>query len=247
MLTNKVAVITGGTRGIGFAIAKKFLKNNAKVIIFGSQKSTVESAIKLLKEINTKYIVEGYWPNLSILDEVKSLMKIIYDKYGKIDILINNAGVTDMTPIYAYTDELYDKIMNINVKAVFHCIFAVLPYMREAKQGCIINTSSMVSLNGQGIGFAYPVSKYAVNGLTISLSKELGPDKIRVNAVAPGVVNTDMVQNLPEQYKKPLVRAIPLGKIAEPEEIASDFLFLASDDAKYISGDILYSTCGYRG
>ena len=228
MLTNKVAVITGGTRGIGFAIAKKFLENNAKVIIFGSHEGSVDPAVKELQGLNSAYVIEGMWPNLMDLDDMKATMKKIVDKYTNIDLLINNAGVTDTTSIYDYTDDLYDKVMNINVKAMFHGILAVIPYMKNQRKGCIINTSSMVSLNGQGIGFTYPASKYAVNGLTISLAKELGPDNIRVNAVAPGVVNTEMVQNLPDKYKSSLISSIPIGRMAEPEDIANDFLFLAS-------------------
>lgn len=238
MLKGKVAIITGGTRGIGYAIAKKFLENNAKVIIFGSRKESVEKAVSSLREINQEYAIEGCYPDLSNIQKIAKTFEIIYDKYAHIDILINNAGMSSDTPIEKYTEEEFNRIIDLNVKAVFNCSKEIVKYLKETK-GTIINTSSMVSIYGQPSGCAYPVSKFAVNGMTVSLARELAHYGIRVNAVAPGIINTDMVAALPKEVIEPLIKKIPLGRIGEPEDIANAFLFLASDMASYITGDIL--------
>lgn len=239
MLNDKVAVVTGGSRGIGFATVKKFLENGAKVVLFASKKESVDTAIDALKTIDPNYEVSGLYPNLSNLEEVTKAFQMISEKYGSIDILVNNAGMSDDTSIYNYTEEQFEKVMNLNVKAVFNCSRAVVPIMKENGGGVILNTSSMVSIYGQSTGCAYPTSKFAVNGITKSLARELGRDHIRVNAVAPGVIYTDMVKNLPEKYIGPLLQSIPLGRMGEAEDVANAFLFLASDMASYITGAIL--------
>ena len=239
MLEGKVAIITGGTRGIGLATVKKFLENGAKVVLFGSRSETVEKALSSLKAENPDWEVSGDYPNLSDLASVKAAMQKIKDQYGKIDILVNNAGVSDSTKIEDYAEGQFDKIMSLNINGMFNAIQSVVGIMRENGGGCILNTSSMVSISGQPSGVAYPTSKFAVNGLTLSLARELGPSKIRVNAVAPGITNTDMVAALPEQMIQPMINAIPLRRIGEPEDIANAFLFLASDLASYVTGEIL--------
>lgn len=239
MLNDKVAVITGGTRGIGFATVKKFLENGCKVVLFGSKKESVDKALKELKEIDNDYDVMGLYPNISSLEEVEKAYKIVIEKYGKIDILINNAGISARESIYEYKEEDFKKIMDLNVNAVFNCTRAVVSYMKENNGGVILNTSSMVSLYGQSAGCGYPASKFAVNGLTKSLARELGKDNIRVNAVAPGVIYTDMMRDVPESVIKPLIATIPLGRIGQAEDIANAFLFLASDMASYVTGEIL--------
>lgn len=239
MLDGKVAIVTGGTRGIGFATVKKFLDNNAQVVLFGSRKESVDKAIKELKEINENYEVTGLYPNISDLKEVEEAFNEVKNKYGKIDILVNNAGISAMESIYDYKEENFKKIMDLNVNAVFNCSKAVAPIMKENGGGVILNTSSMVSLYGQPSGCGYPASKFAVNGLTKSLARELGKDGIRVNAVAPGVIMTDMMKKVPEERIKGVIATIPLGRIGKPEDIANAFLFLASDMASYVTGEIL--------
>lgn len=238
MLKEKVAIITGGTRGIGYAIVKKFLENGAKVALFGSREETVTKAIKSLKEENANYEVIGLYPKLNNESEIKEAFEQVKNTYGKIDILVNNAGISSATPLSDYTEEEYNKIIDTNIKGVFLCSKLVIPYM-EKNGGSILNTSSMVSIYGQPSGCLYPTSKFAVNGLTKSLSRELAPKNIRVNAVAPGITETDMVKNLPKEVIEPLIKTIPLGRIGKPEDIANAFLFLASDMASYITGEIL--------
>lgn len=237
MLNNKVAIITGGTRGIGLETARLFKENNAEVIIFGSRKETVETAIEELKKegINLK----GYYPNLNNYDEISKVIEEIEKEYGHIDILVNNAGISANKKIEDTTSEDFEKIMNLNVNAIFNMTKAVVPYMKKNQSGVILNTSSMVSIYGQPSGVGYPASKFAVNGLTKSLARELAPSNIRVNAVAPGITKTDMVASLPKEMIEPLIKTIPLGRIGEPRDIANAFLFLASDMASYITGEIL--------
>lgn len=239
MLKGKVAIVTGGTRGIGFATVKKFLENGAKVALFGSRKETVDKALAQLKEENASFEVEGFYTDLLNPQEVKEAFDQVAAKWGRLDILINNAGVSARESIFDYKPEDFEKTIDLNVNAVFICAQAAAKIMKGQGGGVILNTSSMVSLYGQAAGCAYPASKFAVNGLTKSLARELGRDHIRVNAVAPGVTRTDMVASLPEELIKPLIATIPLGRVGEPEDIANAFLFLASDMASYITGVVL--------
>jgi len=238
MLKGKVAIITGGTRGIGLEIVKTYLKNGAKVALLGSKKESVDKALNSLYEEFDKELVIGYYPNISNEKEVTKAFKEINNHFGKIDILVNNAGLSSKTPLLEYTEEELDNIINVNIKAVFICSKVAVPYLKETK-GVILNTSSMVSIYGQPSGVMYPTSKFAVNGMTKSLSRELAPYGIRVNAIAPGITETDMVKNLPKEMIEPLIKTIPLGRIGTPEDIANAFVFLASDNASYITGTIL--------
>lgn len=239
LLENKVAVVTGGTRGIGLAIVKKFLEQGAQVVLFGSKPATADATVANLKSQNPDWRVSGMAPALSDCDAVDAVFKAIIAEFGHIDILVNNAGVSAREPLYEYSEKAFDDIMSLNVKAVFACSRAVAPYMRDQGNGCIINTSSMVSLYGQPAGCGYPASKFAVNGLTKSLARELGKDGIRVNAVAPGVTKTDMLSDLPDDMIARVSAGIPLGRPGEPEEIANVFLFLASELASYVTGAIV--------
>lgn len=239
LLQGKVAVVTGGTRGIGFAIVKKFLENGAKVALLGSRQETVDKALQKIKEENANAEVVGYWPNLMNAEEVVDVFTKVKDLYGKLDILVNNAGVSARESLYDYKPEEFEKVIDLNLNSVFICAQAAAKIMKEQGGGVILNTSSMVSLYGQPAGVSYPASKFAVNGLTKSLARELGKDQIRVNAVAPGVTRTDMVAALPEEMVKRITSTIPLGRAGEPEEVANAFVFLASDMASYVTGEIL--------
>ena len=239
LLKDKIAIVTGGTRGIGYAIVKAYLENGAPVVLCGSKPETAQNAVGRLKAENPAWKVEGIAPNLTDYDSVKEAFDAVEKKYGRIDILVNNAGVFDSAKIGSYTPEMFRKTMDLNVNAMFYCIRAVVEGMKERHSGVILNTSSMVSKYTQPGGVAYPTSKFAVNGMTLALARELGPDGIRVNAVAPGITKTDMVAKLPEQMIAPLIAQIPLGRIGEPEDIANAFVFLGSDMASYISGQVL--------
>lgn len=240
IVEGKVAIVTGGTRGIGYTIVKEFLANGAKVALAGSRQETVDEALAKLAEEGFADNVMGIAPNLSDPDSVKEAFDAVVAHFGRLDVLCNNAGISSRTPLVDYTMDEFQKVMAINVTAVFVCSQAAARIMiAQGDGGSIINTSSMVGKYGQPSGFAYPTSKFAVNGLTLSLARELAKHRIRVNAVAPGVTHTDMVDALPESIIKPLIDSIPLGRMGEPEDIANAYLFLASDMASYISGAVI--------
>ena len=239
LLEGKVAVVTGGPRGIGYAIVKTYVQQGAAVVLCGSREQTARAALEKLRSELPDARVDAIWPDLSDEKVVKTAFDSVKEKFGSLDILANNAGISQNCPLDQYTEEEVDKILNINIKSVFVCAKVAAAIMKEQGGGVIINTSSVVSFNGQGAGCLYPTSKYAVNGLTRSLSRELGPFGIRVNAVAPGITRTDMLSVLPDEMIKPLIERIPLRKITEPQDIANAYLFLASDLASCVSGAIL--------
>lgn len=215
---DKVVIVTGGTRGIGLEVAKSFYAKEANVIIFGSKKESVDKTVEELSKDNI--LVEGYYPNLNNYQEVVETIDKIYNKYKKIDVLINNAGISANKKIEDTTSEEFMHIMDININAMYNTSKAVTIYMKKQGYGVILNTSSMVSKYGQPSGIGYPTSKFAVNGFTLSLARELASYNIRVNAVAPGITNTDMVKKLPQEMIEPLIKSIPLGRIGEPKDIA---------------------------
>jgi len=238
-LKDKVAIITGGSRGIGFATADRFLQEGAKVIITASSQDSADKAAMRLKEKYPDAVVAGISPDLSNLESVRSAFREATEKYGCVDILVNNAGVSESTPFTEYTEEMFDKVMDLNVKGVFNATRAASECMIARGSGVILSTSSMVSISGQSSGLAYPASKFAVNGLTLSLARELGPKGIRVNAVAPGITETDMMRAVPKEVIEPMVQRIPLRRLGRPEDIANAFVFLASDEASYVTGVVL--------
>lgn len=237
ILAGKVAVVTGGTRGIGFAVVKTYLENGARVALAGSRRETVEKALANLSEHADN--VMGICPDLCDAGAVSDAFASVKEKFGSLDILVNNAGISSRTSFYDYTTEEFSKILDINLKAVFICSQAAARIMKEQGGGVILNTSSMVSKYGQAAGCGYPTTKFAVNGLTVSLARELAKDQIRVNAVAPGVTRTDMVAALPPEMVERISAAIPLGRVGEPEDVANAFLYLASDMAGYVTGTVL--------
>ena len=238
-LKDKVAIITGGSRGIGFATADKFLQEGATVIITASSQRSADEAVEKLREKHPDATVAGISPDLSSLKSVREAFIEATTKYGCVDILVNNAGISESTPFMNYTEETFDKVMDLNVKGVFNATRSASECMIARGSGVILSTSSMVSISGQPSGFAYPASKFAVNGLTVSLARELGPKGIRVNAVAPGITETDMMKAVPREVIQPMIERIPLRRLGQPEDIANAFVFLASEEASYITGVVL--------
>ena len=234
MLKGKTAIVTGGTRGIGFAIARTYLENGANVAIAGSRQESVEKALAKLTDYEGR--VMGIWPDLCDPDAVAAAFNSVKERFGSLDILANNAGISSRTNLYDYTVEEFSKIMDLNVKAVFVCSQAAARIMKPQGGGVIISTSSMVAEYGQPSGCGYPTSKFAVNGLTRSLARELAKDQIRVNAVAPGVTRTDMLSALPDEMVARISAGIPLGRVGEAQDIANAYLYLASDLASYVTG-----------
>ena len=238
-LKNKIAIVTGGSRGIGYATVEAFLREGATVILTASSPATAAKAVEKLRESYPDAPVEGISPELTSLASVREAFAEVVARHGRIDILVNNAGLSERTPFLSYTEETYDKVMDLNVKGVFTASRIAAEYMANQGSGVILNTSSMVSIYGQPAGFAYPASKFAVNGLILSLARELGPKGIRVNAVAPGITETDMMKAVPREVIEPMIAQIPLRRLGQPEDIANAFVFLASEEASYITGVVL--------
>ena len=232
-LKDKVILITGSTRGIGNAIAREFIKENAKVIICGSK---IENSIKAVEEIKNELNINDDYIlpvglNMKDTSNIKEVIEEIISKWGRIDVLINNAGITSNVSLLDSTDEQFREMFDINFFGVVSLTREVVKHMKETG-GSIINTSSMVGTYGGRNQSAYSASKFAINGLTKSLAKELGMYNIRVNAVSPGVVGTDMVrENVSEEMKTGLLRMTPLGKMAQPKELAG--IYLNSDEFDY--------------
>ena len=237
LLKGKTAVVTGGSRGIGLAIVKRFLEEGANVALCGSREETAQKAVDAILAENPKAPVMGIWPNVGDEAALEAAFREVKDHFGGLDIVCNNAGISQSQPLDEYQPNDLDGIVDINIKGVFNGCQAAARVLEAG--GVIINTSSMVAKMGQPSGVAYPMSKFAVNGLTISLARELGPAGIRVNAVAPGVTATDMVASLPEELIAPIEAGIPLKRVGQPEDVANAFVFLASDLASYVTGEVL--------
>ena len=239
MLKGKVAVVTGGTRGIGYAIVKKYLENGAKVVLFGSRQETVEKALSSLRAENAEWEVEGDYPDLSDAKAVKAAIEKVKERFGRIDILVNNAGVTKDGLLMKMSEADYDLVMDTNLKGTFHTIRHASRSMLKQRSGQIINISSVSGILGNAGQANYSASKAGIIGLTKSAARELASRGIRVNAVAPGYVETDMTDRLPAKAREQLLGQIPFARPASPEEIANVVLFLASDLSSYITGQVL--------
>lgn len=241
MLEGKVALVTGSSRGIGFSIAKLFLTEKAKVVICGSRIDSANKAKdKLLEDGFNDSDIMTLELNMNKPDTFKSRVEEVINKWGKIDVLINNAGISTNVSFMESTREQFIEMFDVNFFGVADLTREVAYHMIKSGGGSIVNTSSMVGINGGRGQVAYASSKSAINGLTISLAKELGPYNIRVNAVAPGVVGTDMMrENVNDQMKQMLINMTPLRKMAEPDNLAGAYLYLASDASSFTTGTII--------
>lgn len=240
-LKDKVAIITGSTRGIGYEIAKLYLSEGAHVMVLGSSdESALKAVSKLKEELNLDdEVISGMGINLKDNLSIKDVVNSTIIKFGRLDILVNNAGITSREALEDLTDEAAYNMFEINYFGPMRLIRECVPYLKD-NGGSIINTSSMVGLYGASHQVAYTSSKFAINGLTKACAKELGVYNIRVNAVSPGVVGTDMVSgNVTEEMKQGLIRMTPLRRMATPSDLAGVYLYLASDDASFTTGAII--------
>lgn len=238
-LENKVAIITGGSSGIGLATTKAYLEEGAKVVVASYSENEVKKTVEELSSVYGADNILGSVCDVRNLDDVKRTVLDTVSKFGKIDIMVNNAGITSAVPSENVSDDDFINMFEVNTFGVFRFIREVIPYMKE-NGGSIINTSSMVGNYGSAMQAAYSGSKFAVNGITKACAKELGKFNIRVNAIAPGAVMTDMVKEaVNEEQQAMLSKVCPLGRIAKPEELAGAYVYLASDDSSFTTGAIL--------
>jgi 3-oxoacyl-[acyl-carrier protein] reductase len=237
-LKGKTAVVTGGYRGIGKAIAMKLASMGANVVIndIGAPETAVDT-VNELKALGVE--AEAVSANVAVEEEVNGMIAKVIEKYGKIDILINNAGITRDGLLMKMKESDWQSVLDVNLKGVFLCTKAVVRPMMQQKGGSIVNITSVVGITGNAGQANYSASKAGVIGFTKSIAKEIGSKGVRVNAVAPGFINTKMTEALPEEVKKAYMANIPLKRYGEPEEIAEVVAFLCEDRSRYMTGQVL--------
>ncbi|WP_142413648.1 3-oxoacyl-[acyl-carrier-protein] reductase [Hathewaya massiliensis] len=238
MLKGKVAIITGGSRGIGRAIALKLASLGANIVI--NYRKYNESVEETLKEIKAKDVEAlGFEVDSSDFNSVEKLVKDTLNHFGRIDILVNNAGITKDTLLMRMSEEDFDKVIDVNLKGTFNFVKHITPIMLKQREGRIINISSVVGIVGNAGQLNYASSKAGVIGLTKSLAKEVGSRGITVNAIAPGFIKTDMTEVLSDKVKEHINSQIPLKRMGEPEDVANMVAFLASQQSSYITGQVI--------
>jgi len=239
----KTVIVTGGSRGIGAALVKELAKCKYNVVL--NYNNSEEAAIKIQKELEEQNIrIEIFKADVSKREEVRKLVQFTLDKYKGIDVLINNAGIDQIKPFMDITDEDWNKMLQVNLNSVFYCCQEVLENMIHNKKGCIINISSIWGIKGASCEVHYSASKAAIDGLTKALAKEMGPSNIRVNSIAPGIIETDMNKELTNEDLKEIINQIPLGRIAKPEEITKSVKWLIEDE--YVTGQIISIDGGWN-
>jgi len=236
-LSGKVAAITGGARGIGHATALKFAAEGAKVAVCDINPELMQQTLAAIRAAGGE--AEGYPVDVTNKAQIAAMVDGVMARWGRIDCVVNNAGIVMDAQLRKMTDDQFDKVIDINLKGVYNCTRAVVGIMLEQKSGVILTTSSIVGLYGNFGQTNYAASKFAVIGMTKTWAKELGRSGIRANAVCPGFVATPILKQMPEQVLSDMAKKVPCGRLGLPEEVANVFAFLASDEASYINGAVI--------
>lgn len=237
-LTGKVAIVTGGSRGIGKAIALAMAQNGASIaLVYRHASEQAEQTLKELRDIGCD--AEAFVGDVSRFDEVQQQVAAIHERFGHIDILVNNAGITHDTLLMRMSEQQWDDVINTNLKSVFNYVHACTPIMMRQRQGVIINMASVVGISGNAGQANYAASKAGIIAFTKSLARELGSRNIRVNAIAPGFIDTEMTLSLSPEQKESILQRIALHRQGTPKDVARCALFLASDLATYVTGQTL--------
>ena len=239
-LTNKVALITGASKGIGKATALKFAREGAKVVVCDLDDAVAETVAEIRLQGGNAI---GFTVDVTKAESIEAMVRGAIASFGRIDVLVNNAGIVADAQLKAMTDEQFDKVIDVNLKGTYNCTKAVVDAMIERKGGVVLNASSIVGIYGNFGQTNYAASKFGVIGMAKTWARELGRHGIRVNAVCPGFIETSILKSMPEKVIRALEERVPLGRLGKPEEIASAFAFLASDEASYINGAVI-EVCG---
>lgn len=236
-LKDKVAIITGAGRGIGQATAVKFAREGARVVVCDLTPEWIDQTVALCKEAGAESI--GCVADVRDMKSLDAMVKATLAKWGRVDCLVNNAGIVMDAQLKNMTEEQFDKVIDINLKGVFNCTKAVAQTMLGQESGVILNASSIVGLYGNFGQTNYAASKFAVIGMMKTWARELGRKGIRSNAICPGFISTDILKSMPDRVLRALEEKVPMGRLGTPEEIANTFAFLASDEASYINGAVI--------
>mgnify|MGYP002778275189 CR=1 FL=1 len=237
-LNNKVSIITGGAQGIGLATAQKFVDEGAIVIVCDLRRESVDAAVAALRK-TVGAQVEGFVVDVTDRAQVDAMVAAVKAKFGRIDALVNNAGITLDARLQKMTDAQFDKVIDVNLKGTYNCAQAVVDIMVAQGGGSITNASSVVGIYGNFGQSNYAASKFAVIGLAKTWARELGPKGVRCNAVAPGFIATPILLTIPDKVMAQMTERVPMKRLGRPEEIASVYAFLASDDASYVNGAVI--------
>jgi len=235
-LQGKVAIITGAAQGIGYATARKFLDEGATVIACDISKASIDAA---LPSLSVRGAIEGVVVDVTAREQVDAMTAAVAQRHGRIDILINNAGITLDARLQKMTEDQFDRVIAVNLKGTYNCAQSVLDTMVKQASGVILNASSVVGIYGNFGQTNYAASKFGVIGFVKTWARELGPKGIRCNAVAPGFVATHILDTIPEKVLEQLTERVPLRRLGTPEDIANVYAFLASDEASYINGAVI--------
>jgi 3-oxoacyl-[acyl-carrier protein] reductase len=240
----RTIVITGGSKGIGRSVAYRFVEENANIIIIHFDPSE-DACNETLDQLRAKGLTaEGYRADISSFEVADSLFREILEKHEKIDVLINNAGITRDTLLLRMSEEIWDEVLRVNLKSVFNCTKAVIRSMTQQRSGAIVNISSVVGQIGNFGQSNYAASKAGIMGFTKSIAREVAGRGINVNAVAPGFIDTEMTQVIPEKAKENFLKQIPFGKMGKPEDVAEAVYWLCTKAAGYITGQVLHVNGG---
>lgn len=240
-LAGKVCLITGAAQGIGLATAEKFAREGAIVVLCDLQREAVDAAVTRCREAGASAggTAEGEVVNVVDRAQVDAMVAAVKARHGRIDVLVNNAGITRDARLQKMTLEQFDQVIDVNLRGVFHCAQAVVDTMVAQSSGVILNASSVVGLYGNFGQTNYAAAKFGVIGFTKTWSRELGPKGVRVNAVAPGFIETPILSTIPDKVLDHMRDQVPLKRLGRPEEIANVYAFLASDEASYVNGAVL--------
>jgi 3-oxoacyl-[acyl-carrier protein] reductase len=236
-LLDKVAIITGAGRGIGQATAIKFAQEGAKVVVCDLMPEWIDQTVAMCKE--TRGDAFGYIADVREIHSLRNMVDTTVARWGRVDCLVNNAGIVMDAQLKNMTEEQFDRVIEINLKGVYNCTRAVVDIMLQQQSGVILNASSIVGLHGNFGQTNYAASKFGVIGMVKTWARELGRKGIRANAVCPGFIATSILGSIPERVLCALEEKVPLGRLGKPEEIANTFAFLASDEASYINGAVI--------